>query len=61
VAVDADELEGPACLPKTEAGRLERASECFQPGLTEATVSASESMTTLNTVAEAGMRNACEV
>ena len=50
-----------AHLPKDEAGRPGRAPENFQPGVSEATESAAESMTTRITVSEAGQRNACAV
>jgi hypothetical protein len=36
---DAFENEGPTRLPKTEAGKPERAPVNFQPDVTEATVS----------------------
>ena len=48
-------------LPKDEAGRPERAPENFRPGVTEATVSVAEKLTTSITVSEADQRNARDV
>jgi hypothetical protein len=59
--VDADANRVLAHLPKAGAGRLGRAPVNFQPGVTEATASVAENMTTPNTVSEAVMRNTCEV
>ena len=60
-AKEAGESEALEDLPKDEAGRPERASENFRPGVTEATVSVAGKLTTSITVSEADQRNARDV
>ena len=60
-AKEAGEGGALADLPKDEAGKLGRASENFQPDVTEATVSVAGKLSTPITVSEAGQRNACDV
>ena len=55
---EAGKGEALADLPKDEAGKPERASENFRPGVTEATVSVAGKLTTSITVSEADQRNA---
>jgi hypothetical protein len=58
---DAGENEGPARLPKTEAGKSERAPENFQLDVTEATVSVAGTLTTSINASEADQRSARDV
>jgi hypothetical protein len=52
----------PRCTCRTtEAGKPGRALVNFQPGVTEATVSAADDLAIPITVSEAGQRNACDV
>jgi hypothetical protein len=50
-----------AGLAEIEVGKPGRASENFQPDVTEATVSVAEKLSTSITVSEAGQRNAWNV
>ena len=59
--MDADANRAPADLPKDEAGRSGRAPVNFQPGVSEATASAMNTLTEKITASEAGKHNACDV
>ena len=59
--MDADASRTLTHLPKTEAGKPERALVNFQPDLTEATLPVAVELATPVTVYEAGQRNAYDV